>query len=100
MSTSHVVVSYLFWEGNGLKRFVAFSTQYAGEAIPYGDYAIWGSSAKELRQAEAWLAELGVNLSTAIAVDTPKEFAGALRRIQKLKPWFYPVDIDRMPEPY
>ena len=98
--TSHIVVSYLFHEGNGLKRFVAFSTQFDGEAIPYGDYAIWGASQKELRQAEAWLAELGVDLSTAIAVDTPKEFAGALRRIQKLKPWFYPVEVDRMPEPY
>lgn len=100
MSTSHIVCSYLFQEGSGLKRFVAFSSQYDGEAIPYGDYAIWGSSQKELRQAEAWLAELGVNLSIAVAVDSPKEFAGALRRIQRLKPWFYPVEIDRMPEPY
>ena len=100
MSTSHVVVSYLFKEGNGLKRYVAFSTQFCGEDIPYGDYAIWGSSHTELRQAEAWLAELGVDLETAVAVDTPKEFCGALRRIQKLKTWAYPVEVDRMPEPY
>ena len=100
MNTSHIVCSYLFKEGNGLKRYVAFSTQFDNEEVPYGDYAIWGSSQKELRQAEAWLAELGVNLSTAIAVDSPKEFAGALRRIQRLKPWFYPVNVDRMPEPY
>lgn len=100
MSTSNVVVSYLFHEGNGLKRFVAYSSAERGADVPYGDYAIWGSSQSDLRKAEDWLREEGIDLSTAIAVDSPKEFAGALRRIQKLKPWFYPVDIDRMPEPY
>lgn len=100
MNASHVVVSYLFHEGNCLKRYVAFSIAYPQEDVPYGDYAVWGSSQSELRKAEEWLREVGVDLSTAIAVDTPKDFRGALRKVQRLKTWMYPVDIDRMPEPY
>ena len=96
---SSIVVSYLFVESNILKRYVGFSTLFEGEDVPYGDYAIWGSSLTDLRSAEVWLKEQGVD-STALAVDNPRAFAGALRRIQKLKVWQYPIDPDRMPEPY
>lgn len=98
MSTS-IVVSYLFIESNILKRYVGFSILFEGEDMPYGDYGIWGSSFTDLRKAEAWLAEQGID-TDAISVDNPRAFAGALRRIQKLRPWQYPINVDRMPEPY